>query len=124
MKQTPENLLDFERLRSLAELTGGNAYRIVDHFTDTLPDRIREIATVVEQRDASATSALVHQLKGSAANCGFVNLASILGKPRENGVLETAALEKCAWDSIDVWKLFMNRELTKYPDLNKGPAGG
>lgn len=121
---TSAAFLDLERLRSLAELTDGGIYLIIDEFSDNLMNRIRAIGVEVERRDADAISNQVHQLKGSAANCGFSQLTAVLSKPRENHWIDVAAMEKCALDSIEVWKLFLAREVLDYPDLDLSPTGG
>lgn len=112
-----DNLMDMNRLHSLGEMTDGAAYLVVARFIETLSGRIKAIAEALERGDSQTAGALVHQLKGSAANCGFPSLALILSLPHEFSASEIAKLEACARESTSLWKLFFAREASRYPDL-------
>jgi len=118
MNEDTENHLDLERLKSLGELSDGNVYPIVDRFANSLLQRIHDLRDVVERHDSAGTKSLVHQLKGSALNCGFIMLAGLLSRPRENDQLDTDSLVRCASESIEIWKLFLSREIVEYPEVS------
>ena len=124
MDQTSaDNLMDIDRLHSLGEMTDGAAYLIVARFIDTLESRLKVIQEAVVTGDSQTAAALVHQLKGSAANCGFPSLALILSQPHELKDPDIANLEACANESISLWKLFFAREVLRYPDLELQSSG-
>jgi HPt (histidine-containing phosphotransfer) domain-containing protein len=68
--------LDMGRLARLGAFDEPAIARIIVHFLETLDERIAAMAAAAAAGDTGALIHQAHQLRGSAANCGFCGLAT------------------------------------------------
>lgn len=103
-----QEFLDYAHLQSMAEITGGRAYRVIDRFATGLPDEIKRLPALMAQSGRTALRAEIHRLKGSAVTCGFKGLADCLHAFDPTGDDDFQRLESCARESIAEWRSFRN----------------
>ena len=99
--------LDLDRLRRLGEQTNGLIFGIIDQFAESLLDRLAVMDRQLEQAESRR---LCHQIKGSAANCGFRLLAERLETASKQNAPNPDELKTCARRSIMRWKTFLETE--------------
>lgn len=68
--------LDLGRLTRLGAFDDPAIAGIIVHFLETLDERIAAMAAAAAAGDTGALIHQAHQLRGSAANCGFCGLAT------------------------------------------------
>jgi hypothetical protein len=106
MNRSMQEFLDYAHLQAMSEITGGNAYRVIDRFAADLPDKITRIPALMEQSGRTALRAEIHRLKGSAVTCGFKSLGGLLHAFDPSGADDFQRLEDCAKKSIAEWLSF------------------
>jgi HPt (histidine-containing phosphotransfer) domain-containing protein len=68
--------LDMGRLARLGAFDDPAIAGIIVHFLETLDERIAAMAAAAAVADTGSLIHQAHQLRGSAANCGFCGLAT------------------------------------------------
>jgi HPt (histidine-containing phosphotransfer) domain-containing protein len=98
---TPD--LDPQRLHQLGAPEDPGVVAILQRFVDGLDLRVAEIAAAASDSPAALARQL-HQLSGSAANCGFAALAECCrGGEADPGAFEPAALVSLADRAAAAW---------------------
>jgi HPt (histidine-containing phosphotransfer) domain-containing protein len=72
----PGTDLDRGRLARLGAFDDPAVAAIIENFLETLDDRIAAMAATAAAGDTGSLIRQAHQLRGSAANCGFCVLAA------------------------------------------------
>lgn len=73
-----------ERIQKLEIKTGRSILRgLVEHYLNTTPDLLRDMAVNLDQRSYEAAAALAHTLKSSSANLGAREMAEICNEIEE-----------------------------------------
>jgi HPt (histidine-containing phosphotransfer) domain-containing protein len=72
----PATDLDMARLAGLGAFDDPAIAGIIEHFLETLDERIAAMAAAAAAGDTGSLLRQAHQLRGSAANCGFGVLAA------------------------------------------------
>lgn len=71
-----ESDLDMGRLARLGAFDDPAIAAIIEHFLETLDERIAAMAATAAAGDTGSLIRQANQLRGSAANCGFCGLAT------------------------------------------------
>ena len=84
----PENPLDQETLRDIAELGGDGARamlaKIFDLFTVNAPDTLEELHRAAQRDNRAEVSAIAHSLKSMSSNTAAMNLAELCDELEDN----------------------------------------
>lgn len=95
--------IDPHRLHQLGVPEDPGMVEILQHFVDTLEDRVAEIIAAASDSPA-ALARLLHQLSGSSANCGFAALADFCRRGEADpGSFDSAALAALAGRATAAW---------------------
>jgi len=60
--------------KSYMESCSGKIRTILENFANRIPERLDQVRSAIEERDWERALDLTHQLRGTAANCGFRGL--------------------------------------------------
>lgn len=110
MKDPTKSFLDYDRLDSMKEMLGNEAYLVIDRFAEGLPDKIGRMPAIMEESGLTALRAEIHRLRGTAVTCGFSGLGAMLAACGPMEVPDFRQLDACARESIGAWRLFRNAE--------------
>lgn len=107
--------LDPERLRQIGVPEDDAVVAILQRFVDTLEGRVAEItATAAESPTALARQ--LHQLGGSAANCGFGALAECCRRGETDpAAFEASTLATLAERAATAWQCLMSDRPRPHP---------
>lgn len=78
---------------------------IIESFLDTLDERIAGMESAAAEGDYKRLLRLAHQLRGSAANCGFSGLASLCNHlDRDPNSFDTGTFRPVAAKARTAWE--------------------
>ena len=69
--------VDCSRLVQIGAIEDPAVSEILDCFIEALDQRIDGLATAADEKENSTLNYLLHQLRGSAGNCGFSAIADL-----------------------------------------------
>jgi HPt (histidine-containing phosphotransfer) domain-containing protein len=95
--------LDLQRLQQIGAPEDPAVVAILQRFVTTLDGRVAEVTAAAAEAPAALAHQL-HQLAGSAANCGFAALADFCRKGEiEPGTFDAATLSSLAESATAAW---------------------
>lgn len=101
----PATDLDMGRLARLGAFDDPAIAGIIEHFLVTLDERIAAMAAAAADGDTGSLLRQAHQLRGSAANCGFCVLATACNAlDADPSGFDTLAFRKLAARARRAWQ--------------------
>ncbi len=88
-------LLDLERMQMLGLGDDPEIHQVIEHFADALPGKVSQLRQWNDSGQSAAVAGLLHELQGSAANCGFRAVADKIHELRQHPELLKSSASGC-----------------------------